>query len=416
MAYNLFERKPLMETPKLTQPTQAYDPTKPVSENMAGEGSPTARQITAAYRTPQAQLQQRDTKQPQFTPTAPLPSIDRDDPASGMDALAQMYTSPEQEEKIRRSSVANQRILAVADALRHIGNIYNTSRYAPSQKFTSPVSDERTRYQQGKALRDAANYRYLSYQQARAAQDAKNRQWEATFNYNAARDAAKLNAQQEYWKNTLDERKRAADMANALGIRKADDAFKLGQERNRETERSHRVNEGLRRRQVGIAASNLALNREKFDWRRTNGGGGRGSNPYTYPTMNGYITLGRDLNTNRVGKKALFGELKKKGIIDNVWERDYDSTYIDPSQKEAMLNTAISQWLMNDPTASSYMEKHFGAQYHGTPYTATTPQPTTATVGYVAPWQGGQATPAFAGSQPVDDDEWTEEDEMLYGY
>lgn len=109
-------------------------------------------------------------------------------PNGGMDYLASLYTSPEQEERLRKASVNRQRILAVGDALRHIGNIYHTVNYAPSQQFNKPWEDEYTRYQTQKTVRDAANQKYLAYQQAKAAQDAKQKQWEATFAFNAAKD------------------------------------------------------------------------------------------------------------------------------------------------------------------------------------------------------------------------------------
>lgn len=118
-------------------------------------------------------------------------------PTDGMDYLASLYTSPEQEEKIRKSSVANQRIMAVADALRHIGNIYNTVNYAPAQQLNSPVAESTQRYLQGRALRDAANQRYFSYQQAKAAQDAKQRQWEADYGLKAANAASQAAYRQE---------------------------------------------------------------------------------------------------------------------------------------------------------------------------------------------------------------------------
>lgn len=169
MAYNLFQ------TPHLTKPITVYDPKKSVQENMNGQGQPNAESINTAYNTHQDQTQQPVVQQPS-------PTIDPTDPASGMNAISQLYTTPEQEEKLRKASVTNQRIMAVADAMRHIGNIYHTVKYAPNQQFNSPVQEEQQRYEKGKAVRDAANLRYYSYQQAKAAQDAKQRQWEADFN------------------------------------------------------------------------------------------------------------------------------------------------------------------------------------------------------------------------------------------
>ena len=112
-------------------------------------------------------------------------------PITSMEDLARAmgYTSPQEEERLRKASVANQRILAIGDALRHIGNIANTVNYAPSQQFTNPVVEEEQRYQKGKALRDAANLKYYTYQQAKAAQDQKARQWEQQMKYNMEKDA-----------------------------------------------------------------------------------------------------------------------------------------------------------------------------------------------------------------------------------
>ena len=145
------------------------------------------RQTVAAKPQP---TQQPQPVVQQTTPVKTTPVVDPNSATSGMDAvIANMYTSPEQEEKMRKASVANQRILAIGDALRHIGNIYNTVNYAPSQQFNKPWEEEQTRYEKGKAVRDAANARYLSYQQQKAAQDAKQKQWEMQFRYNAAKDA-----------------------------------------------------------------------------------------------------------------------------------------------------------------------------------------------------------------------------------
>lgn len=130
-------------------------------------------------------------------------------------ATAMGYTSPKQEEKLRKASVANQRILAVGDALRHIGNIFNTVRYAPAQKFNSPVQEEYERYQRGKALRDKANLTYLNYQQQKAIQDAKQKQWEQQFRYNAAKDAANFELKKNESEARMQRQKALAELDKA---------------------------------------------------------------------------------------------------------------------------------------------------------------------------------------------------------
>lgn len=105
-------------------------------------------------------------------------ALQPDSTTAGMDYLNSLYTDPAEEERLRKASVMNQRILAVGDALRHIGNIAYTAGGAPAQQFSDPVTAERERYEKGKALRDRANQTYYAYQQQKAAQDAAQRKWE----------------------------------------------------------------------------------------------------------------------------------------------------------------------------------------------------------------------------------------------
>ncbi len=146
--------------------------------------------VVAPYA-PGTKVVQQPAVQQKTAPAQNTGNTQVNQPITSADDLARAmgYTSPEEEEKLRKASVANQRIMAVADTLRHIGNIANTVGYAPSQQFNSPVEMERQRYLQGKALRDKANLTYINYQQAKAAQDAKQRQWEAQFKYNMDKDA-----------------------------------------------------------------------------------------------------------------------------------------------------------------------------------------------------------------------------------
>lgn len=162
--YNLFAQQKMAGYPSATTPD--------TSARVAGQATVTPTQPIAQeppVTNTTAQTQKVTPVQPQIT--------------SMEDLVNAMYTSPQEEERMRRASVANQRILAVGDALRHIGNIANTINYAPAQKLNSPVLEEEARYKQGKALRDKANLTYMNYQQAKAAQDAKAAQLNAEINY-----------------------------------------------------------------------------------------------------------------------------------------------------------------------------------------------------------------------------------------
>ena len=68
-----------------------------------------------------------------------------------------------EEDYDRRMTTNRERLLALGDAMRHIGNIVNTGKGAPSQQFNDPISQEEGRYQQRKAER-----------QRKAALDAEN--------------------------------------------------------------------------------------------------------------------------------------------------------------------------------------------------------------------------------------------------
>lgn len=63
------------------------------------------------------------------------------------------------EESIRRKSDTRAKIMAVGDALRHIGNLGLTINHASPQRYnTAPATEERQRYEQGVQAREALAY------------------------------------------------------------------------------------------------------------------------------------------------------------------------------------------------------------------------------------------------------------------
>lgn len=357
MAFNLFE------TPKLTKPVQAYDPTKSVQENMNGQGQPSAQNIIAAYQTPQAQLQiqqpQQQAQQP--TPVKTTPAVDPNSPTSGMDAvIASMYTSPEQEEKMRKASVANQRILAIGDALRHIGNIYNTVNGAPSMQFNKPWEEEQTRYERGKAVRDAANARYYSYQQAKAAQDAKQKQWEADYNLkmaDAARKAGYTEAQIKNMQDRLAQQKAYQDANIALGKRRADDAKAANEARIKEQNRHNRVSEGQR-------SQSLKMQRERTNAyvNRANNGGGSGVAPLDTPK--GQITPNGRSYSNQL--LQMFDYAKSKGYVQesDVSKRLREMGF-GKDQSDNVKRQMVMDLLRSNPDMGDYAANRLGWSYGG---------------------------------------------------
>lgn len=154
-------------------------------------------------------------------PSLSLPIIDPQSSIDGIDALSSLYTSPEEEARQKNASLQRQRIMAVGDALRHIGNIYNAVNYSPVQQFNNPVAEERQRYKEDKAIRDSNNMRYLTFQQAREQQAARKAQLEAQTKYQneslalRKRDQKRLFDAQELAKRKQDsyERIKAEELA-----------------------------------------------------------------------------------------------------------------------------------------------------------------------------------------------------------
>lgn len=290
----------------------------------------------------------------------------------GMDYIGGLYTSPEKEEQLRKSSVNKQRVMALADALRHIGNIYHTTRYSPSQQFNSPVLEERNRYLQEKAVRDANNYKFQTYQQAKAAQEAKIRQAERDFEYKVSKDARdyELNkqkadaylkaqeAQRGYTEaRTANETKRGEGIEadNRLKSYKAEIApqeFEL-KKRNTESQIAARKDASAR----GWANYNLSVRREQ---RMSKGGSYAGTDGkrdlYSSPDGSSYSFPKGVINSKTIN--TIYGYMLRKGLIDN----DYDVTN-DGEKWDSIMKAAGSSKQGHD--AFIYHAKRLGYNYEG---------------------------------------------------
>jgi hypothetical protein len=232
-------------------------------------------------------------------------------PITSMEDLARAmgYTSPQEEERLRKASVANQRILAIGDALRHIGNIANTVNYAPSQQFTNPVVEEEQRYQKGKALRDAANLKYYTYQQAKAAQEQKARQWEQQFQLNAANAASQAEYRQEQARIAAERaaNQKAYQEGNLARQTKADEA------RNRYNEARLKQDKWYKGASLGIQNRRLADQQRRTTAyvNRQSSGGGSGVAPLDTPK--GRITPNGRSYSNQL--LQMFDYAKSKGYV-----------------------------------------------------------------------------------------------------
>lgn len=275
---------------------------------------------------------------PPINPDA-VPTVDPTSSSSGMDTISQMYTSPEREEELRKASVNKQRILALGDALRHIGNIYNTTRYAPAQLFNNPVNEERGRYLQEKAIRDANNYKYQTYQQAKAAQEAKIRQAERDYAFKVADADRKYGLDKQradaYLKNqeaqrgytearTKNESLKAPGIEadNKLKQTKAENAPKEFELKRRNTESQIAARRDASAR--GWANYRLAVSREERRRKGNSYGGTDGKrdlfaapdgSKYTFPKG---VINGKNIST-------IYSDMKERGLITENLDKPTDA-------------------------------------------------------------------------------------------
>lgn len=303
--------------------------------------------------------------------TTTRPVVNPQSPSSGMDYISSLWTSPQEEAERRKASVNRQRVMAVADALRHIGNIYNTVKGSPSQKFTNPVGDEEKRYLTEKAIRDQNNMKVISYQQAKAAQDAKARQWEADYNYKVANAAAKAEEarrrndayieSQKANKGLIEARtKNEVLRGEGIGYKNQYDKVKAEnaplefdlKNRNTESMIASRKDASAR----GWANYNLSVSKEN---RLRNGNSYQGSskdrNLYSSPDGSSYSFPKGVINSQNIN--AIYGDMKRKGLIKGFGASS------DGEKWDQIMQAAGTSKVGHD--AFVYHAKRLGYRYEG---------------------------------------------------
>lgn len=187
-----------------------------------------------------------------YTPSASNPT---------QSVLDYMLAPSEEEKKLYKDNESKKRLLLLTDALRHIGNIYNTTRGAVPQQFNSPVVLQEQLYQQKR--------NELRAQRAAALKNAM--------------EQAKLNADQSYKNSMLGMRQ--AELERGLSNDRFNQMFNLGkfayaQEKDKndlalkllsqqETARHNKASEALGRQGNAISAMNARTSRDKLDYERS---------------------------------------------------------------------------------------------------------------------------------------------------
>lgn len=221
----------------------------------------------------------------------------------------------------------NMRIATLADAIRHMGNIYNTSKGAALQKFNSPAAEMQADLDKRKAerARKAAAEADAAYKDANL--QIKMDAAEADRAYKAAaeeRARAKADTDEKHWQKQFDYRQKKDK--DDLEYRKGRDKVKDAQ---------------------WDASYKLAWYRANKAHSGGSGGDSGSSDGFSsvtnLSTPNGHMNRKKDLNA--IEKKQIRDYLYKNGFITKSAANKYDGA-LSEQERGAILNGWIG-WAAN---------------------------------------------------------------------
>lgn len=211
----------------------------------------------------------------------------------------------EYDERMTRNKM---RMAVLADAIRHMGNIYYTSKGAPVQKFNNPVAE----LQVGLDKRKAERARKAAAEADSAYKNA---------NLQIKMDAAA--ADRAYKGQMLDMKRQAGERAaqNAKDLKEYRDGI-LGVQQGNLKLAGDRLDEAKRHNQASerLSASRLALAQAKAA--RTAGGSGGANGGYGYATPYGRLTSKKQLTPQQ--EAQAWNEMRNLGMITPQKQRELD--------------------------------------------------------------------------------------------
>lgn len=252
----------------------------------------------------------------------------------------------------------NMRIATLADAIRHMGNIYNTSKGAALQKFNNPTAEMQADLDKRKAERA---------RKAAAEADAAYKNANLQIKMDAADADRAYKGQMVELKKSADKRadQNAKDLKayrdGLLGVQQGN--LKLAGERLGETKRHNKAQEGL-------SASRLALSMAKAA--RTAGGSGRSGGVgggYGYATPYGRLASKQQLTPQQ--EAQAWAEMRNLGMITPKKQRELDlamngytandGTVVKPNATQArkIIQGAISYGLLDSSGKGEALRKTF---------------------------------------------------------
>lgn len=205
----------------------------------------------------------------------------------------------------------NMRIATLADAIRHMGNIYNTSKGAALQKFNSPTAEMQADLDRRKAERA---------RKAAAEADAAYKNANLQIKMDAADADRAYKGQMVELKKSADKRadQNAKDLKayrdGILGVQQGN--LKLAGERLGETKRHNKATERLSASRLAFAMAKAA---------RTAGGSGNSGGVgggYGYATPYGRLASKKQLTPQQ--EAQAWNEMRNLGMITPQKQRELD--------------------------------------------------------------------------------------------
>lgn len=250
----------------------------------------------------------------------------------------------------------NMRIATLADAIRHMVNIYNTSKGAALQKFNSPAAEMQADLDKRKAERA---------RKAAAEADAAYKNANLQIKMDAADADRAYKGQMLELKKSADKRadQNAKDLKayrdGLLGVQEGN--LKLAGERLGETKRHNQATERL-------SASRLALAQAKAARSGAKGSGGANGG-YGYATPYGRLTSKKQLTPQQ--EAQVWNEMRNLGMITPQKQRELDlamngytasdGTVVKPSSDRArqIIQGAISNGLLDASSRGESLRNTF---------------------------------------------------------
>lgn len=216
----------------------------------------------------------------------------------------------------RRITTNRERIAAFADAIRHMGNIVNTSKGAPLQVFNDPTAMMEEGYQKRKVQRQKQDAIDADAAYKQANLDLKSAAERANQVYRETMLGYKQKAEERAAKNDeFDRNYKTANLQRLLDNDKFN--HELSTNKFNETARHNKVSESQGAIRIALAQERNNIARTRLAHSIASGGGGGKSGKLTnLSSPTGHLNRKYDLNA--IEKKQITQHLIKNGYINKT--------------------------------------------------------------------------------------------------